>query len=69
MKYRDTLSMDTIRAASFGDSECIQCVLRYFRGYIYRLAMVWEDERCCVNMSLKEQLERSLMIAVLRFRF
>ena len=69
VKYRNKLSIDTIRAASFGDSECIWCVMRYFSAYIFRLAIAWnERERCYVNVDLKEQLERSLMIAVLRFK-
>ncbi len=68
MKYRNNLSIDTIRAASFGDSQCIRCVLRYFRGYIYRLALSRVEEQCHVNIELKDRLEMTLMIAVLRFK-
>ena len=67
MKYRNKLSIDTIRAASFGDSECIWCVMRYFLGYLYRLAIVRDEERCCVNVELKDRLEMSLMIAICKF--
>ena len=67
VKYQDKLSIDTIRAASFGDSECIWCVMRYFRGYLYRLAIVRDEERCYVNVELKDRLEMSLMIAICKF--
>ena len=67
MKFRNKLSFDTIRAASFGDSECIWCVMRYFSAYIFRLAIVRDEERCYVNVELKDRLEMSLMIAICKF--
>jgi hypothetical protein len=67
------LPFDTIKAATTGDIEAMNAVMRHFGGYIATLSVRPirdEDgnEKYMVDEAIRAELEAKLAAAVLRFR-
>jgi hypothetical protein len=67
------LPIETIKAATMGDSVAMDAVTRHFGGYIAKLSMrpmVCGDGnvRYSVDEDMRRQLEAKLAAAVLKFR-
>lgn len=67
------LSIDVIKAASEGDVEAIDMVLRHYEGYIAvlstrRLYDEYGNTHYCVDETLRRRLETKLITKVLNFK-
>lgn len=63
----------TIRAASKGDPDAVNAVLRHYEGYITRLAMrqlhdEYGNTYLCVDEAMRRRLEIKLITGILSFR-
>ena len=68
-KGRALLPMPVIEAARAGDAEAVECVLRYYEGYINKLCTrTLYDEygypHVCVDEHMKHLLEIKLIYAI-----
>ena len=68
----DLPSFQMIRAASNGDIEAINAVLKHYEGYIAALSMRTGYDaqgipRTQVDEDLRQRLETKLIVAILRF--
>ena len=69
----DLLTFQTIQAASSGDIEAINDVLKHYEGYIIKLSTrrVYDESGnvfYCVDETLKRRLEIKLITKVLDFK-
>ena len=67
------LPYNTIRAASGGDPDAMNAVLRHYEGYIARLSMrrLFDENGntyLCVDEGMRRRLEIKLIAGVLAFR-
>ena len=63
----------TIRAASEGDPDAVNAVLRHYEGYITRLARrqlhdEYGNTYLCVDEAMRRRLEIKLITGILAFR-
>lgn len=68
----DLLSFQMIRAASNGDIEAINAVLKHYEGYIAALSTrkMYDENRqvhYCVDETLRRRLETKLITKILAF--
>lgn len=71
-RYIPFISVDTIKAATSGNSDAISLVLSKYQNYISRLAMrpVYTEEKgivMCVDEYMRRQLETKLIEKILEF--
>ena len=69
-KGRALLPMPVIEAARAGDAEAVECVLRYYEGYINKLCTrtIYDESGCphaCLDEYMKSRLENKLIRAIL----
>ena len=69
-KGRALLPMPVIEAARAGDAEAVECVLRYYEGYINKLCTrtVYDENGCPharLDEYMKSRLENKLIRAIL----
>ena len=69
-KAREPLPLAVIHAAKSGDVEAIECVLRYYEGYINKLCTrtLYDEIDCphrCVDEYMKHRLEAKLTQAII----
>lgn len=67
------LPYDTIRAASEGDPDAVNAVLRHYEGYITRLSMrqlhdEYGNTYLCVDEAMRRRLELKLITGILAFQ-
>ena len=72
-RYSSLLTSSVIKAATKGDAEAVDAVLKHYSLYISKLAMrrLYDENgwsMMCVDESLRQRLESKLMSAILRFR-
>lgn len=72
-QQRRLLPIEVIRSASSGDVEAIQKVLKYYEGYIAKLATrklydEYGNSYYCVDETLRRRLETKLITKVLDFK-
>ena len=66
----DLLPFHVIEAASTGDTEAIQAVLKHYEGYITVLATMFDEfgqVHYCVDETLRQRLEAKLITKTLVF--
>jgi len=74
-KYRNHkhLPLNTIKAATNGNSEAMNAVEQHFGGYIAKLSLrpmrdEYGNERYAVDERIRRELEAKLAAAVMRFK-
>lgn len=70
---RKLLALSVIQAASNGDVEAMNVVVKHYEGYIRKLSVrrLYDEEgqvHYCVDETLKERLEMKLIEKVLSFK-
>jgi len=70
--YGNLLPYDTIRAASEGDADAINAVLRHYERYIIRLSMrrLFDENGnayLCIDETMRRRLEIRLISGILAF--
>ncbi len=72
-KQKELISIDIISAASHGDIDAINTILRHYKGYITALSMreVYDSDGNCYTIldeELKQRLETKLITKILEFK-
>ncbi len=71
--HNHLLPYETIRAATEGDADAVDTVLRHYEGYITRLSMrpLFDENGnayLCVDEAMRRRLEIKLIAGILSFR-
>lgn len=72
-RWNKLLPYSVILAATKGDAEAVNMVLRHYAGYIAKLSMLQysaehDNDRMYVDEELRRRLETKLIAAILTFR-